>query len=107
MSCLLERNHLEVHCGRRQVENKSEGFGTLTHPLYELRSVTTTGISAPPIDDVMCKPRAPLEITPVVKAKEARVGSEDTQKAGRKMLKRQRGNERRHIELRESQGNNI
>ena len=43
--------------------------------------MTTTGMSAPPMDDVICKPRAPLERTPVVKAKDAKVGSEDTQKA--------------------------
>jgi hypothetical protein len=43
-------------------------------------------MSAPPMDEVMCRPSAPLERTPVVKAKEARVGSEDTQKAGRERV---------------------
>ena len=54
--------------------------------------MTTTGMSAPPMDDVICKPRAPLERTPVVKAKEAKVGSEDTQKArrGEILLKRKK-----------------
>ena len=69
--------------------------------------MNTTGISAPPMDDVMCKPRQPLERTPVVKAKEARVGSEDTQKAGRKMLKRRKRMLENCTELKDSQCYNI
>ena len=54
---------------------------SLTHPLYEFNSVTTTGMSAPPMDDVIWRPKAPLLSTPVVKAREARVGSDVMQKA--------------------------
>jgi hypothetical protein len=43
--------------------------------------VTTTGMSAPPMEEVMCRPRAPLDSTPVVRARVARVGSEVTQNA--------------------------
>ena len=34
-------------------------------PEYELSSVITTGMSAPPMDFVMCKPSAPDKPTPV------------------------------------------
>mmetsp|Transcript_15915 Transcript_15915/g.14396 ORF Transcript_15915/g.14396 Transcript_15915/m.14396 type:complete len:93 (-) Transcript_15915:2219-2497(-) len=44
-------------------------------PEYELSNVITTGISAPPIDDVMCRPSAPLDTTPVPKQTAASVGS--------------------------------
>ena len=44
--------------------------------------MTTTGMSAPPMDDVIWRPKAPLLSTPVVKAREARVGSDVMQNAG-------------------------
>ena len=44
--------------------------------------MTTTGMSAPPMDDVIWRPKAPLLSTPVVRAREARVGSDVMQNAG-------------------------
>ena len=44
-------------------------------PEYEFSSVMTTGMSAPPMEAVMCRPRAPLDTTPAVRERAARVGS--------------------------------
>lgn len=50
------------------------------HPEYEFSRVITTGMSAPPMEAVMCNPNAPLDTTPAPRESAARVGSPVTQK---------------------------
>ena len=45
-----------------------------------MHTAVLTGISAPPIDDVICRPNAPLLTTPEANARAATVGSPVMQK---------------------------